>query len=72
MRLNRIFSIEFELVEKLRKEENMSQTVNIALKEYFEKNKYKGLTTKELKLEKEKILIRRKAEAEIKELENDR
>lgn len=62
MRVNRIFSIEIELVQKLQKEENMSAIVNSAIQMWYDApyNKVKNMTDdekrhrlKEIELEKE-------------------
>jgi deoxyxylulose-5-phosphate synthase len=73
MKIQKLLTLDQEIAEELRKEENASLLVNNLLKEYFEKKVYQFMSTEELKKQVRILDIKAKyeaaAEAEIKLLE---
>jgi hypothetical protein len=69
MRINRTFSIDIEIMEKLKGELNQSEIVNECLKNYFDTKEPK--TLEELEKERLKLIAEIEYDKKIEEIENE-
>lgn len=67
MKLNRMFSIEVSIVEKLSREQNKSKLVNELLKEYYAKMENPAYLEKQLKVAEIMQEAQKKAEVILHE-----
>jgi hypothetical protein len=71
MKINRTYSLDIELIEKLKSETNASELINSLLRKHFEFSDMNKLSLSEINLELKKLDLEEEYKKKKKELKHD-